>query len=132
MKLFAPPSGSYGQETINATKKLGYTAVMWSKDTIDWRDTNVDLIVKRATNSISSGDIILMHPKKHTLQALETIIDKIDKKGLKTDIQVDGGVNHENVADFLDAGANIIVAGSAVFNGDIAENVERFLEILNA
>ncbi|MBR6737124.1 MAG: polysaccharide deacetylase family protein [Clostridia bacterium] len=84
MKLFAPPSGSYGQETINATKKLGYTAVMWSKDTIDWRDTNVDLIVKRATNSISSGDIILMHPKKHTLQALETIIDKIDKKGLKT------------------------------------------------
>ena len=52
--------------------------------------------------------------------------------GLKTDIEVDGGVNQQNVTDFLDAGANIIVAGSAVFNGDITENVERFLEILNA
>ena len=41
-------------------------------------------------------------------------------------------ISEENVTDFLDAGANIIVAGSAVFNGDITENVERFLEILNA
>ena len=56
----------------------------------------------------------------------------IDKKGLKTDIEVDGGIHHENVTEVLDAGANIIVAGSAVFRGDIEENVERFLSILNA
>ena len=55
----------------------------------------------------------------------------IDKAGLKTDIQVDGGINFENVEEMMDAGANIIVAGSAVFKGDITENVERFLEILN-
>lgn len=50
----------------------------------------------------------------------------IDEKGLKTDIEVDGGVNLENVTEVMDAGANIIVAGSAVFKGDIYENVERF------
>ena len=54
----------------------------------------------------------------------------IDKKGLKTDIEVDGGVTLNNVAEVLDAGANIIVAGSAVFSGNIEENISRFLEIL--
>ena len=56
----------------------------------------------------------------------------IEESGLKTDIEVDGGVNLENVTEVLDAGANIIVAGSAVFQGDIMENTQRFLQILNA
>ena len=56
----------------------------------------------------------------------------IDKCGLKTDIEVDGGINLENVAEVMDAGANIIVAGSAVFNGDVQENVEAFLSIINS
>ena len=54
----------------------------------------------------------------------------IDERGLKTDIEVDGGVDLENVTEVMDAGANIIVAGSAVFKGDISENVERFLDVL--
>lgn len=44
----------------------------------------------------------------------------IDARGLKTDIEVDGGVNLSNVEEIMSAGANIIVAGSAVFNGDVA------------
>lgn len=54
----------------------------------------------------------------------------IERKGLKTDIGVDGGINLSNVKEVMDAGANIIVAGSAIFNGDIVENVETFLEIM--
>ncbi|MDE7063393.1 MAG: ribulose-phosphate 3-epimerase, partial [Lachnospiraceae bacterium] len=46
---------------------------------------------------------------------------------LKTDIEVDGGVTLDNVNMLMDAGANIIVAGSAVFQGDAAENTRRFL-----
>ena len=42
------------------------------------------------------------------------------------DIEVDGGVIAENLHTVLDAGANIIVMGSAVFNGDAAENTRRF------
>lgn len=51
----------------------------------------------------------------------------IERQGLKTDIQVDGGINLENVEMVMDAGANIIVAGSAVFKGDVEQNVQEFL-----
>lgn len=47
--------------------------------------------------------------------------------GAELDIQVDGGITADNVQTVLDAGANVIVAGSAVFQGDIKENVEKFL-----
>ena len=46
------------------------------------------------------------------------------------DIEVDGGIRLDNVALALKAGANVIVTGSAVFNGNIAENAGRFLEIM--
>ncbi len=42
----------------------------------------------------------------------------------KFDIQVDGGIYKENIKSVIDCGANIIVAGTAVFNGDIAENIK--------
>ncbi len=48
--------------------------------------------------------------------------------GLKTDIEVDGGIRAENVELALEAGANVIVSGSAVFGGSISDNVKRFLE----
>lgn len=50
--------------------------------------------------------------------------------GLDTDIQVDGGINLQNLPEVLEAGANIIVAGSSVFKGDAAENVKAFLDIM--
>lgn len=52
----------------------------------------------------------------------------IDRKGLKTDIEVDGGVTLNNVEEIMEAGANIIVAGSAVFKGNIENNIQAFLE----
>ncbi|MBO4472271.1 MAG: polysaccharide deacetylase family protein, partial [Clostridia bacterium] len=56
--LFAPPSGSFGENTETACKALGMKMILWSKDTIDWRDDDVDLLVKRATKNISEGDMI--------------------------------------------------------------------------
>lgn len=47
------------------------------------------------------------------------------------DIQVDGGITIDNVNVVLDAGANVIVAGSAVFKDPIEENVKAFLEAFN-
>ncbi len=52
----------------------------------------------------------------------------IEEKGLDVDIEVDGGINIDNVREAIDAGANVIVAGSAVFKNDIAANVAAFLE----
>lgn len=53
----------------------------------------------------------------------------IEERGLDTDIEVDGGVTPENVEMLMEAGANIFVAGSAVFKGDPAANVQKFLRI---
>ena len=68
----------------------------------------------------------------YTLQKVRDLKKMIDARGLKTDIEVDGGVNLSNVGEIMSAGANIIVAGSAVFNGDVAENTQMFLDILNS
>ncbi len=64
----------------------------------------------------------------YTIDKVRDLKSLIEKTNNKVDIEVDGGVNTENVSKLLDAGANIIVAGSAVFNGDIEENVDRFLK----
>ncbi len=53
-----------------------------------------------------------------------------ENSGRKIDIQVDGGVDKENVKTVLDAGANVVVAGSAVFTGDISENINYFLRLM--
>ncbi len=47
-------------------------------------------------------------------------------------IEVDGGITKDNVKLVIDAGANVIVAGSAVFNGDIDTNVKAFYQIMNS
>ncbi len=84
--LFAPPSGSFSDGTIKACEDLGYKVIMWSKDTIDWRDHDVELIYKRATQNVSSGDLILMHPTECTLKALPRILEKYKELGIKVNI----------------------------------------------
>ena len=54
----------------------------------------------------------------------------LDARGMEKDIEVDGGIHHSNVTQVLDAGANVIVAGSAVYHGSVRDNTERFMEIL--
>lgn len=52
----------------------------------------------------------------------------IFEKQLEVSIAVDGGINKENVGTVLEAGANVIVAGSAVYRGNVEENVTYFLD----
>ncbi len=79
--LFAPPSGSFSVTTLKVAEQMNLKVIMWSKDTIDWRDSDENLIIKRATKDIENGDFILMHPKKHTLNALPKIIDYYQSVG---------------------------------------------------
>ena len=53
----------------------------------------------------------------------------ITERELDVDIEVDGGISVENVRTVLEAGANIIVAGSAVYRGDVTQNVKNFLKV---
>ena len=50
-----------------------------------------------------------------TLEKVKTLKAEIEKRGLNIDIQVDGGINDKNCRDAVAAGANVLVAGSAVF-----------------
>lgn len=85
MTLFAPPSGSYNEHTINAAKNLGYTTILWTRDTIDWRDRDEELIYQRAIENIQGGDLILMHPTEPTKNALPRILEYIKSKKLVAD-----------------------------------------------
>lgn len=85
-KLFAPPSGAFNKTTMKAAKELGYEVIMWSKDTIDWRDKDADLVYTRATKNIQAGDFVLMHPTAHTAVALSKILQTYKDLGLKADI----------------------------------------------
>lgn len=78
--------------------------------------------------------IMTVNPGFGGQKFIEPMIEKIKKlkqlcidKNLDIDIQVDGGITPDNVKQVVDAGANIIVAGSAIFNsGDIQEAVNKF------
>lgn len=63
-------------------------------------------------------------------EKIRSIRREIDKKGLPVDVEIDGGVRLENLKANLDAGANMIVTGSAVFKGDIDKNIKDFLTIM--
>ena len=65
-----------------------------------------------------------------SLERIRQLRKLLDERGLEADIEVDGGIYHSNVAEVLEAGANIIVSGSGVFKGDIRKNTEDFMEIL--
>ena len=75
MTLFAPPSGAFNDYTIHCATNLGYQVIMWSRDTIDWRDQDANLIYERATKKLSNGELILMHPTLKTAEALPRILD---------------------------------------------------------
>lgn len=63
-------------------------------------------------------------------QKVSAVREYIVANNYKCDVQVDGGVDLTNVQTVVEAGANVVVAGSAVFKDDIADNVKRFLEIM--
>lgn len=66
---------------------------------------------------------------RESLDRIRDIRRMITETDRDIDLQVDGGVTLDNLREIMDAGANIFVAGSAVFGGDIGENVRRCMEI---
>ena len=82
--------------------------------------------------------IMSVHPGFGGQKFITSSVDKIkevkrlrDELNLSYDIEVDGGINIDNLATVLEAGANVIVAGSAIFRGDAVENVKKFKSIMS-
>ena len=103
---------------------------------------NPETDVKELVPYLEDVEMILImsvHPGFGGQKFIPESLDKIrevramlNEKNLETDIQVDGGIYVENVREVLDAGANVIVAGSAVFRGDAGKNTAKFMEILKS
>ncbi len=81
--LFAPPSGAFNDTVLDAAESMGLKTILWSKDTIDWRDKNKSDCYTRATKDVKGGDLILMHPMEHTLAALPEILSYYKQQGLR-------------------------------------------------
>ena len=119
--------------TIDSIKERGILAGVALNpatplQTVEYVLEKVDMVLIMTVNPGFGGQKFI----PYTLQKVRDLKKMIDARGLKTDIEVDGGVNLSNVEEIMSAGANIIVAGSAVFNGDVAENTQMFLDILNS
>lgn len=91
----------------------------------EWVD-QVDMILIMSVHPGFGGQKFI----ERSLEKIRQTRAMIDARGLQVDIQVDGGIGMANVENVLEAGANIIVAGSSVFRGDVAENAGNMLEII--
>ena len=58
-------------------------------------------------------------------EKIEELKEIIDREELNVDIEVDGGINDETIETAMKAGANVLVAGSYVFNGNLESNVHK-------
>lgn len=65
-----------------------------------------------------------------SLDKIRKVRGMIEERGLSVDVEVDGGIYLTNVREVLEAGVNVVVAGSAVFKGEPEQNTKEFMEIL--
>lgn len=99
-------------------------------------DTPVE-VLKPFLNQVEMFLIMSVEPGQggqgfipESFEKIRTLREMLNERGLTTDIEVDGGIKTDNVAEVAKSGANIMVAGSAVFKGDIGANVSEFMRVL--
>ena len=118
--------------TLEAVRKTGKkvgitikpaTPVSVLKDYVE----KVDLILMMSVEPGFGGQLFIPGTMDR-LKELRALIDKSSRKPL---LEVDGGITLQNVSEVLEAGADTIVAGSAVFRGDVTSNVKAFQKLLN-
>ena len=79
--LFAPPSGDVNSTLVSLAKQQGCLTIMWTADTIDWRDQDREKICARVKRNLTPGALILTHPTKATIESLDEIISFAKQAG---------------------------------------------------
>lgn len=82
-QLFAPPSGSYNDQVVKIADDMNMETIMWSIDTIDWKNPTPQTLIHRVTKQLHNGAIILAHPTESTSKALDTLLTKIKDEGYR-------------------------------------------------
>ncbi|MEK4250216.1 polysaccharide deacetylase family protein [Paenibacillus sp. FSL W7-1287] len=78
---FAPPSGSFNATTVQVAREQGLLTVLWTIDTIDWRNPSPEQVMARIKSNLEPGAMILMHPTTATEQTLPMMIQYMKEKG---------------------------------------------------
>jgi ribulose-phosphate 3-epimerase len=92
---------------------------------LEWIIEDVDMILLMSVNPGFGGQKYI----ENVTEKIARLRELLDSKGLDTDIEVDGGVDETNIYTITKAGANVIVAGSAIFrSADPAEVIRKFRE----
>lgn len=117
--------------TINAIKAAGVKAgVALNPSTplssLEYIAGILDMILLMSVNPGFGGQKYI----PYVTDKIRDLRKMLDDKGLDVDIEVDGGVTLSNASEVMDAGANILVAGSAVFSGDTAANAKAFVSLM--
>lgn len=82
-KWFAPPSGDYNQQTVEIAASLGLQTVLWTLDTVDWRNPSPESVIAKISSKAEPGTLVLMHPTASSSKALRGMIRGIRAKGLQ-------------------------------------------------
>jgi len=85
--------------------------------------SSIDLVLVMSVNPGFSGQKFM----KETVEKVKILREEIDSKKLKTQIEIDGGINFENAKIAKEAGVNIIVSGTTIFKengGDLKKNIQ--------
>ena len=119
------------KKTIDEIKKHGVkTAVAVNPATDIERVYDVlddlDMVLVMSVNPGFGGQKLM----PETLEKVKKLVKEREKRSLKFKIEMDGGINIKNIAEVLAAGVDVIVAGTAVFSGDISNNIKHLKEVL--
>ena len=118
--------------TVMAIKDMGLKAAVALNpatplSAIEYVLEELDMVLIMSVNPGFGGQSFI----PFTLQKVKDLKQMIDDRNLKIDIEVDGGVNKNNAEALMEAGVNVFVAGTAVFGGNIEENVSEFQKIFS-
>jgi len=83
VNLFGPPYGEVNQEVVNSAAALGYRTIMWTVDSVDWKNPDPGIMLTRIMKKIESGGIVLLHPTMPTKKVLGQMIHELRQKGLE-------------------------------------------------
>lgn len=118
-------------ETIRDIKACGVRAAVAINP-----ETPVDKIMPYL-DDIDMALVMSVHPGFGGQKFIPDVLDKVRiirsyyrDNNMDKDIEIDGGINFDNLPEILEAGANVIVAGSSVYRGDAAANTKKFLELM--
>ncbi|MFC7061161.1 polysaccharide deacetylase family protein [Halobacillus seohaensis] len=81
IRLFAPPAGSFSSQTVEAADSLDMETILWSVDTIDWKNPTQEVLIQRVLARLHNGATILMHPTESTSSSLDQLIVLIKNEG---------------------------------------------------